>query len=566
MNRSVWLGLRGLLGAYYRCRWSAYFCALLLSCALTMMPTLPVSAQSVITWDDLESQSTSLKNPYEHLSADQTYRLSSLFQLQHWVEENRAAPESKEVQEVKRLERSLTDEGLEVKALLAQVEQAQAYWRSQSQTTNPDLENRSIRLSGYVLPLSENDAQQVSQFLLVPYVGACIHVPPPPPNQIIYVKPSAAIENPGLFSPVFVEGQIRQQPGEYELFRVDGSQLVKASYAMTMTAMMPNANAPFVSTQFTGPWWQTFPARISGTLTQALNQLQDERSPQTFAFAMLLSFSYGVLHTLGPGHGKAVIVSYFVGKNGSLRQGLTMGVRIAIFHVLSAIVVVVLTDVLLRQSGGGAAANYRAVQLVSYGAIALIGGWMLRQAIQSGKKVHLSDPQSLGVGEAETSAANKMLYPSLSQQIERVDLPAASRSWNSPRLLAADCGCLACDAGQGAGGWLALAVGAVPCSGALLVLLYGLANQLLWPSVAMVMAISTGMALTLSWIGMMAIISNRWGQRLATSPIKAAGWTRFWKGRLPSQLWLTQLGRIAGASCVCALGLGLLGLTLMTGR
>lgn len=547
------------------------------------MPTLPVSAQSLITWDDLKAQSTGLKNPYEHLSANQTYRLSSLFQLQHWIAQNQAAPDSKEAQEVKRLERSLTDEGLDVKALLAQVDQAQAYWRSQSQTTNPDLENRSVKLSGYVLPLSdnsatrensannensanhenstnrENSAQQVTQFLLVPYVGACIHVPPPPPNQMVYVKPAAAIQNPGLFSPVFIEGQIRQQSGDYELFRVDGSQSVKVSYAMTMTAIAPNTNAPSTSTQFTGAWWQTLPARISGTLTQALSQLQNQRSPQTFALAMLLSFSYGVLHTLGPGHGKAVIISYFVGKDGSLLRGLSMGVRIAIVHVLSAIVVVVLTDSVMRQAGGSAAANYRVVQLISYGAIAIIGGSMLRQAFQTVKASRLQASQALVANAAET-----MLYPSLSQQILAQTQPSVpGRSLSTPHLLSADCSCLTCDDSGRAGSWLALAVGAVPCSGALLVLLYGLANNLLWPSVAMVLAISVGMAFTLSWIGMMAIIGNRWGQQLAArrsanSPTKIAGWN--------PQLSLIHIGRIVGASCVCLLGLALFGMTLMTGQ
>lgn len=572
MNSSVFSGSRCLLGARRWRRWGAYVCALLLGCLLTMVPTLPASAQSVITWDDLESQSTSLKNPYEHLSSDQTYRLSSLFQLQHWIEENQPKPDSKEAQEVERLARSLADQGLDVEALLAQVEQAQAYWRSQSQTTNANLENRSVRLSGYVLPLSENSAQQVTQFLLVPYVGACIHVPPPPPNQMIYVKPPAAIENPGLFSPISVEGQIHQQPGDYELFRVDGSQSVKVSYAMTMTAIMPNSTVPSASTQFTGPWWQTLPARISGTLTQALSQLQNQRSPQTFAFAMLLSFGYGVLHTLGPGHGKAVIISYFVGKDGSLRRGLIMGVRIAIFHVFSAIVVVVLTDTVVRQSGGSAAANYRVVQLISYGAIALIGGWMLRQALQSVKgdrRLQATYPRTLGA-----DAADSVLYPSLSQQIfEQTEPPALERSlpvsqwpvsqWPASHLLSTDCSCLTCDDSQNVGSWLALAVGAVPCSGALLVLIYGLANNLLWPSVAMVVAISVGMALTLSWIGMMAIIGNRWGQqfaerRLANPQAKISG--------LKQQLSLLHMGRIVGASCVCMLGLGLFGLTLITGR
>nr|WP_245796941.1 DUF3299 domain-containing protein [Vibrio aerogenes] len=50
-----------------------------------------------------------------------------------------------------------------------------------------ELNNRLIKIPGFVIPL-EGDDKSVTEFLLVPFLGACIHVPPPPPNQIIYVK------------------------------------------------------------------------------------------------------------------------------------------------------------------------------------------------------------------------------------------------------------------------------------------------------------------------------------------------------------------------------------------
>jgi hypothetical protein len=50
-----------------------------------------------------------------------------------------------------------------------------------------DLNGRIVRMPGYLLPLDVIGAK-VTEFLLVPYIGACIHVPPPPPNQIVYVK------------------------------------------------------------------------------------------------------------------------------------------------------------------------------------------------------------------------------------------------------------------------------------------------------------------------------------------------------------------------------------------
>ena len=551
MNKPIFSGSGYAHGARRWRRQLTYSCALLLGCILTLLLTLPASAQSLITWEDLAAQSTVPTNPYEHLTMRQAYRLSNLYQLQQRLRDSQATPTRQQTEEIERLKRSLTIEGLDAEALLAQVNQAQAYSQAQSQATNASLENRAVKLSGYLLPLSENDAQQVTEFLLVPYVGACIHVPPPPPNQMVYVQPDLAIDDPGVFSPVFVEGKIRQQLGDYELFRVDGSRSVKASYVMTMKTITPDATAQFALPQFTGPWWQTLPAKISGTLTQALSQLQNQKTPQAFSFAMLLSFSYGVLHTLGPGHGKAVIISYFVGKSGSLQRGLSMGVQIAVFHVLSAIVVVVLTDAAVRQAGGSAAGNYRVVQLISYGAIALIGGWMLRQALHSikvSRRLQAVQPPC-------ATAAGNLLYPSLSQQIPEPEAPSATNA----HLLNASCRCLTCDNSPTAAGWLALAVGAVPCSGALLVLLYGLANNLLWPSVAMAIAISVGMALTLSWIGMTAILGNRWGQQFAEKRFAKRPGT---PSRLEHPLSLVTIGRLVGASCVCLLGIGLFCLTL----
>jgi hypothetical protein len=72
----------------------------------------------------------------------------------------------------------------------------------------PELDGRRVRIGGYVVPL-DFDATKITEFLLVPFVGACIHVPPPPPNQIIYVKAAEGFEVQGEFDPVYVTGTLR---------------------------------------------------------------------------------------------------------------------------------------------------------------------------------------------------------------------------------------------------------------------------------------------------------------------------------------------------------------------
>ena len=70
-----------------------------------------------------------------------------------------------------------------------------------------DLAGKLVKIGGYVVALDFN-ATRVTEFLLVPFVGACVHVPPPPTNQIIYVKYEKGLELQGQFDPVYVTGPL----------------------------------------------------------------------------------------------------------------------------------------------------------------------------------------------------------------------------------------------------------------------------------------------------------------------------------------------------------------------
>jgi len=77
--------------------------------------------------------------------------------------------------------------------------------------TVAELDGKRVRIGGYVVPL-DFEATTIKEFLLVPFVGACIHVPPPPANQIVYVKTDAGLEITGQFDPVWVTGTIKTEP------------------------------------------------------------------------------------------------------------------------------------------------------------------------------------------------------------------------------------------------------------------------------------------------------------------------------------------------------------------
>jgi hypothetical protein len=73
-----------------------------------------------------------------------------------------------------------------------------------------DLNGKRVKLGGYVVPL-DFEATTIKEFLLVPFVGACIHVPPPPANQIVYVKSDQGFQITGQFDPVWVTGTIKTE-------------------------------------------------------------------------------------------------------------------------------------------------------------------------------------------------------------------------------------------------------------------------------------------------------------------------------------------------------------------
>lgn len=89
------------------------------------------------------------------------------------------------------------------------------------------LDGKKIRIPGYVVQL-EGDADKVTEFLLVPYFGACIHVPPPPPNQIILVRFPEGAPYEITYDAVWVEGTIKVERNEGEL-AVVGYQMDAAS-------------------------------------------------------------------------------------------------------------------------------------------------------------------------------------------------------------------------------------------------------------------------------------------------------------------------------------------------
>lgn len=91
-----------------------------------------------------------------------------------------------------------------------------------------ELNGSQVRLPGFVVPL-EGDENNVTEFLLVPYFGACIHVPPPPPNQIVYVKFKEGAPVHRLWDVIYVVGTLKTETINHELaetgYVIDGIRI-----------------------------------------------------------------------------------------------------------------------------------------------------------------------------------------------------------------------------------------------------------------------------------------------------------------------------------------------------
>ncbi|MGQ7275336.1 DUF3299 domain-containing protein [Marinobacter sp. V034] len=95
----------------------------------------------------------------------------------------------------------------------------------------PEMGDMPIRIPGFVVPLVVSDDMVISEFFLVPYFGACIHVPPPPPNQIIHITYPEGFTQEALYYPVWIEGVLRIETTNHDMG--------KSSYSIKAESIEP---------------------------------------------------------------------------------------------------------------------------------------------------------------------------------------------------------------------------------------------------------------------------------------------------------------------------------------
>ncbi len=203
---------------------------------LSLFLAAAAGAVERIGWEDLAPVWEEPDDPLEALSLEQQDALLDIF----WVRNLKDAGNTSDELAVRedKARQTLIAAGVDVDALVAKIETLQELYAAQDQVLVEELDGKEVQIPGFALPL-EFSGTLMTEFLLVPYVGACIHTPPPPANQIVHVRADAGYESEGLFTPVWVTGRISTTPSSQSLSFVDGSSDVDVGYALRASEIEP---------------------------------------------------------------------------------------------------------------------------------------------------------------------------------------------------------------------------------------------------------------------------------------------------------------------------------------
>ena len=187
-----------------------------------------------LLWADLVPKSAAIENPFTRLTRDQLVGISDIAAVR-----DRKARGDKTITEAEfaveqSTARRLHQAGIDVDGLLAMRKEIAERGRA----VNSEIDGKLVRMPGYLLPL-DFSGKQVSEFLLVPWVGACIHTPPPPPNQIVHVKPEKPVEMFGVYAPVWVTGKMSTGALTKTLSLIDGASDINVGYSLKASTVEP---------------------------------------------------------------------------------------------------------------------------------------------------------------------------------------------------------------------------------------------------------------------------------------------------------------------------------------
>ncbi len=211
-----------------------------LTTVLLLALTAPAGADGVreLTWTDLVPPVGELADPLADQPMNVRYDLGFVAKVLADAESGRISSTGPEYLNAMALKERLQAQGIDVERLVQATARRDAEIARRRAAVNTELDGEVVRLPGYALPL-DLAGTGVREMLLVPYVGACIHVPPPPPNQIVHAELEEAWEMDGLYEPVWITGRLEARSANPSLSYVDGQANIATGYSMRVTKVEP---------------------------------------------------------------------------------------------------------------------------------------------------------------------------------------------------------------------------------------------------------------------------------------------------------------------------------------
>jgi hypothetical protein len=198
-----------------------------------------------LKWEMLVPPTEPLTNFVEDLPLEQQEALRDFNYLQGYLSFKGAEQLADQIDEAKKKvdanREKFAKQGVDIDALYQRYLDWVAEIEKRGTLTEKKFEGEQVAIAGYLLPL-DFDPDGATEFLLVPYFGACIHEPPPPPNQVIYVKSSAPFAPTSLFQGVLITGTMRVQSERKDLSFVDGSSEIALGYVLENGSIKPYPN------------------------------------------------------------------------------------------------------------------------------------------------------------------------------------------------------------------------------------------------------------------------------------------------------------------------------------
>lgn len=191
-----------------------------------------------ITWQDLQGQVAPYVDPFADLTDEQLYNLSVHGRIEQMKKLFPTEITEEMIKEGEDAKAKLIEDKIDIDYMFEQREIIIEKRQKAALVTNDLLADKKIRMAGYMLALEFDDGL-VTEFLLVPTIGACSHKPVPSSNQIIFVKADKPIAAGSPYMPINVTGTLRISQQTKDLYLVDGQKNIQMSYSLEDTLVEP---------------------------------------------------------------------------------------------------------------------------------------------------------------------------------------------------------------------------------------------------------------------------------------------------------------------------------------